>query len=400
MTDTIPTKLTDHQMEAADAVLKGLKRKQRVMVLTGPAGSGKTTLMRALIPMVEEHGYDCVLVAPTGKAAVRLTQLTGRPATTIHSPLYQKKHETSDGDLEFARPQAVGGATALVICDEASMLGSQVFGDLIDHLPNGACLLCVGDREQLPPVKDTWGPDFVNPTAHLDEVHRQALESPILELATGIREGFDWRLYDAGEERTDYLRVPVMGLEEAVNWYVGCRTAKVDAVLLTYLNNTRIELNRLIRERLGRTTMLEVGDRLVCVRNNRQDLQYIANGTLKEVAGIVDFGMSDIRDVTFTDGTNACVSTYNLGVHGGGGTPLLRQYRNSLHDRLMLAEYGECLTVHKSQGSQWDAVGIFHDFGWTATREQEDMTGKEFYRRLMYTAVTRAAKELVIFDAK
>lgn len=387
--------LSEDQEVARNAVLKAITNGQTRMVLTGPAGSGKTTLMRTLISDLEVLGRPVTLLAPTGKAATRLAELTGRETSTIHRPLYRKVVEDSSGQLHFSDSQAVAGYKAVVIVDEASMLGTKVFGDLTYTLPKGAQLLCVGDREQLEPVNDTWGPDFTNPTAALSKVHRQALESPILALATDVRNGKFWRNFVCPPDKKGYERIRRIGLPDVVEWLVKRREAGEDTVLVTYMNRTRQMLNYLIRERYNRKLPIEVGDRIVCKRNNA-DLG-CWNGEIRVVQAVeIDHDRGGCADVKWTDGTGALIVPWLLQEQNGGDRD---SFRIALHmigqefkSEIMQAEYGECLTIHSAQGSQWKNVGIVHDFDYL---QQKDAA---LYRRLMYTAITRAVENLVIFE--
>jgi exodeoxyribonuclease-5 len=386
--------LSDDQEAARKAVLEAAQDGEHVMVLTGPAGSGKTTLTRVIIDDFEALHRVVTLLAPTGKAATRLAELTGRSASTVHRPLYRRVHEDASGALHFSQTQSVAGFDALVIIDEASMLGTQLFADLFKDLPRGAQVLCVGDREQLEPVNDTWGPDFENPTAALTHVHRQALESPILDLATHVRLGGFWRAFDP-RGRVGYERRKRACLSDVVQWFVESRNAGQDVVLLTYTNRTRQALNEMVREAYGRRETIEPGDRILCKRNNLP--LGVWNGEVREVERVeVDLEGGGFARVVWTDGKKALIIPWLLREQNGGDQKsflyALAMIGKDMKDDIMRAEYGECLTVHASQGSQWKKVGIVHDFDFAQRND------KEFYRRLMYTAITRASEELVIFE--
>ena len=137
--------------------------------------------------------------------------------------MQEERTERGRTRLVFDGKQAPCPPGGLVICDEASMVDERLHRDLLDHLPPGAQLLYVGDREQLPPVEGTWGPDFTTPTAVLETIHRQAEQSPILSLATAIREGRRWSGWVEGEcER---------GGGDPVGWL--CERLDSDATLIT-----------------------------------------------------------------------------------------------------------------------------------------------------------------------
>lgn len=400
--------LSPDQQAARVAVLDALQSGARELVLSGPAGSGKTTLMRTLLADLDGAGRQVVLLAPTGKAAARLRDLTGRDTSTIHRPLYKRVIERPDGGVEFEGAKAVAGGRAVVVCDEASMIGSRLYGDLLTRLPASVQLLCVGDREQLPPVNDTWGAAFESPTALLTAVHRQAEGSPIIRLATAIRQGAPWSQIQP--DGVAYSREAAT-IDQVAGWAALQRALGVDCTLLTFSNRTRQALNLATRAARGFTDPLHRGDVIVCTRNSH-DLG-LFNGETRTIA---DFGYTvldrvvvdndswdvdlepwrDVAAVDWLEGGSAWLLDDTL--DGGPAPSLWREIQDHAErdqrKRLIMAEYGECLTVHKSQGSQWDTVALVHD------RALDGLAGKEpdTYRRLMYTAVTRAAKSLVIFE--
>ncbi len=398
--------LSPDQDQALSTLFSALKCGERTLVLAGPAGTGKTTLVRRFL---DDVGRPVTMIAPTGKAAARLTQVTGRPAKTVHSLLYGRVFEDEDGDPVFSNPRAVTrDQRGVVVCDEASMMGKKVTEELERHLPDGVQILYVGDREQLQPVRDTWGPDFDDPTAILTKVHRQASESAIIRLATFVRKGYPWRVLEPfGNYTCNSSR---KGLENAARWLMQARLKNASATLLTYTNDTRRALNRMVREMLGRRGPICVGDSLVCRRNCFG--AEIMNG---EVVVVEDFKVVMKSDDPFAEASemveaSTMVKMRVLTDSGKRRTvytspPLLAEGgdRDQWQDAMdqvtcdpklvMQAEYGECLTVHSSQGSEWDHVGVVVDDAFEGvSRRSEDE-----HRRLLYTAVTRAAKRLVVF---
>jgi len=370
-----------------DAIAAG----EREMVLIGPAGSGKTTLMRAVIAWAEQH-RNVALMAPTGKAASRLREVTGKPASTIHRLLYEKALNDVDGNLVFLDVRAVAPIGSLVIVDEASMIGKQLHADFMLKMAADVQVLYVGDREQLPPVKDAVGPRMDKPTTLLTQVHRQALESPIIRMATAVRNGEKWTT--AAKLELDSPDVDLLGEDDAVDWLIERRKAGIDATLLCFSNATRAELNTKIRDKMKRTEPLEVGDTFICLRNNTTI--GLMNGDTRTVAAIDDLG--DMLRVYWTSPDNG--SAIVVPRHIEAGSPL-GDWRWILDDmpdagyrkQAIPVDYGECITVHKSQGSQWSEVGIVHcgSLSWFSKKEPVQ------YRKLMYTAITRAAKRLAIF---
>lgn len=391
--------LSPDQQQARNDILAAVHSGEREIVLSGPAGSGKTTLMRQVLEDLRELRRQTALLAPTGKAAARLRDTTGAETSTIHRALYKTVRESETGAVEFADPQTVARRGGVIVCDEASMVGRNLAKDLIGSLPAGAQILWVGDREQLPPVQDTWGANFANPTALLTQVHRQAEHSPIIRLATAVRRGDDWRRIPMA---TGYSRMRCTR-EQAAAWLVGQRMFGADATLVTFSNATRRQLNALVRAQSGRSGLLDAGDHIVCTRN--QYPRGIWNGEVFAVrdcwpepvqtwsvdgVGMIDLTCADTSGGEFLVWPEALDGTADSAAWRAMDDQLEKRDRN----RLVRCEYGECLTVHKSQGSQWDVVGLVHDKALDAMQDRDPET----YRRLVYTAVTRAAKELVIFE--
>lgn len=393
--------LSKDQQYAFDLIFKAVQAGERELVLSGPAGSGKTSLVRFIIEKLEEQGRRVVLMAPTGKAAARLTEVTGRQTNTVHSLLYGQVFEDGDGKIAFARPRSVvrgdTSSSTVVICDEASMLGRHIHEEILRWLPDGVALLCVGDREQLKPVMDTWGPDFDNPTACLTEIHRQAEGSPIIQLATAIRKGQPWRsIRPDGKHYQRVSVVPGLGADRAADWLARVRLARASGTLITYTNRTRKSANDLVRQKLEWKTSLSVGDTLVCTKNCHW--AGIMNGETLCVSGYEvvhcygeDDEPSNLVRLNVSRNVRPFTAPSLLGGADGGEWDEAEIGTNVDNKHVMRAEYGECLTCHKSQGSEWTNVGIIIDYAFEHSMSEAD------FRRTLYTAVTRAKKKVVIF---
>ena len=396
---TAPTlTLSPGQVEALDRVTAHLARGASAgpAVLVGPAGTGKTTLMGALVQRLgSRRQVRCA--APTGRAAkVLATKLAawGVPAgaTTIHRALYGAPSEAEDGTLDFGEARAPIGPGGVLVIDEASMIGETIHADILAHLPPRASLLYVGDREQLPPVGEGWGPDFALPTAALTEVHRQALESPIVRIATDIRQG--GRLPRVGDGA---FRREAATYAEIAAWAATARREGRDAVVLAATNHARALINARTRRALGLEGDVVVGDRLVVAFNSYD--AGLMNGELIDVIGVAPI---DDRRVAVSTLCGRTITVYRQ--HVGGQ---LRGWREEVrgdlerddpcqHPDPVHVDHGWCLTVHKAQGSEWREVALVLDRGLRSWCERDPQTG----RRLLYTGVTRARDTLHAFDAR
>lgn len=387
--------LSSDQSTAMDALFAAISRGERVLVLTGAAGTGKTFLMGFFAREARSLGWKLVYLAPTGKAALKLSQSVKTQASTVHSRLYKTVTENVDGDPVFSDPQPVGSERTIVICDEASMISEYIHKDLVRTLYEGSVLLYVGDREQIEPVVGKWGPDFDHPTAVLERVHRQALGSPIIQVATILRTGGKLPTEDIGEA---YKR-PSGSLKLAAQWMSRELGRGEDAVVLSWTNDARHRVNKLVRHQMGYhgKSPLEPGEQAVVLYNNK--FLQRNNGETFIVESIAPFGNHGILKVKAADGRLLFVQRDLIGSDLSKFKAWCEKHKNAFDVRMVAhIDYGYGLTIHKSQGSEYEKVLVILDgkTKWVARRSSENAVS---LRRLLYTAATRAKKQLIILDA-
>lgn len=420
--------LSEDQSEAAAAILSAIQSGKQTMVLRGPAGTGKTTLMKALALMVQDMLGLCVAyVAPTGKAASRLREiLGGTPVYTVHRALYgaPDEEESTEDDLVFGAPHAPCGPNTVLICDEASMVSKGLYADMVRMLPGSSFLLFVGDHEQIPPVdlgentEPPWGPDFLDPTAELTVIHRQAAGSPIIQYATHIREGgdpLDARFTDMSNDQGSVQIMRWSSVDAATRWLIDKRKAGADAILITYTNQLRQECNDKVRAGRGlkflgdKPGRIRVGDRLVVCANNHE--LGLMNG---EVFEVEDLGVEeDVQQLgPLYDGLRlgGChrarvnIVRQMVGEKQFHYRQLLQrtEYRRELLERekhdgwaveFIHVDYGECLTGHRCQGSQWDEVSVVWNRSVWGMRYHDP----DAFRRWLYTCVTRGVSAVTVW---
>lgn len=385
---------------------------KQVFHFFGYAGTGKTTLARHLAEGIDG---EVLFGAYTGKAAHVLKTKGCLNAATIHSMIYHSRDKSRarlkqlekdltelidrmiatgvndiDGDKKvkelrrqikeeadnadqpmfIKNPDSVVKDASLIIIDECSMVDGRMGEDLLSF---GTKVLVLGDPAQLPPVGGAgYFTENVKPDIMLTEIHRQAQESPILRMATKVRNMEPLEIGDWGD-----------------NCYVHPTGTKLDAdqilnfdQVLVGKNVTRHASNSKIRRLKGIEDAFPVlEDRLVCLRNN-SDLGLL-NGQIfyvSDVTGVMDNKV--FMSITPEDG----IASVEVAAHEhyflGKGEELKWFEKKEAQE----FDFGYALTVHKSQGSQWGSVAVFDESG----------CFKKDRHRWLYTAITRAADDVTV----
>ncbi len=346
--------------------------------LFGYAGTGKTTLARHIAEGVDG---DVLFAAFTGKAAQVLRSKGAKKASTIHSLIYRPRGEETVEDEETGRKsvlpmfslnrQSAVAKADLIIIDECSMVDEELGRDLMSF---GTPILVLGDPGQLPPVSGGGFFTEHEPDILLEEVHRQARDNPIIDIAQSVREGKQIMLGDYGStariiSKSDITSDLVLDADQ----------------VLVGTNRTRRRYNLRLRELKGFDGPLPAaGDKLVCLRND--NAKGLLNGSLWQVTSAprtVKQSMNLLvrAEEEGIERTSAKIKVLKA-VFEEPGAEIPWQLRRK-HDDF---DYGYALTVHKAQGSQWDNVVLF----------DESYAFREHAQRWLYTAITRAAEQLTI----
>ena len=358
-----------------------------VSVITGGPGTGKTTIIKCLMELADARGMECALCAPTGRAAKRLAETTGRNAQTIHRLIGM---DISSGKPVYRMNESNPLSADIIVVDEISMADVYIFNALLKAVKPSAKVVLVGDKDQLPSVSpgnvlaDIIASDLT-PVTYLTEIYRQDADSLIVVNAHRINEG---KMPTIRNSSKDFFYINKQAPESIVSDVVSLVTER----LPKYFHITPADIQVLAPMKKG-PTGVEVLNR---------ELQASLNPTGKETV---------IGGVTFRDGDKVMhtVNNYDLewrrgteegtGVFNGDvGTikDIVRgelivefddgrivEYDRASQEDLMLAY---AVSVHKSQGSEFPAVILALGGG----------SGMLFNRNLLYTAVTRAKNVVVI----
>lgn len=442
--------------EGQNALLDKLSRfiispvERKAFILLGYAGTGKTSMMAALVQAYKELQQKVVLLAPTGRAAKVLSRYAHTPAYTIHKFIYRQKKL---GEEVFSLNDNLYKNT-LFIVDESSMISgirdNQTFGSgiLLDDLVkyvysgDGCSLLLLGDNAQLPPIGTELSPALreeymakysLNITTHtLTEVARQALDSGILSNATTLRHVALNPHNSAGKDMWGYLQQSadlemISGSDFIEKIEESYRDIGAEQTIILTRTNKRTNIyNQGIRARiLWREEEIENGDRLMVSKNNYfwtekyENLPFLANGDMLEISRLRNiremygFHFADaqlraldydweIDAVIWLDTLHSDSPEMNNGLHRELFGRIAEDYPELAHNRKTLIEtiyqspyynalqvrFAYAVTGHKSQGGQWKHVYIDPYKGGELHADEEG-----FYRWL-YTAVTRASEKV------
>ena len=387
----------DNNISYAETQIEAITQavKSRLLVISGGPGTGKTTIVNAIVSIYKRMGLTCLLAAPTGRAANRMTEVTGEDASTIHR-LLQCGPDPHSGELVFMKNADDPLKTDAVIIDEMSMVDLELFYHLLSAIPENARIILVGDPDQLPPI----GPGFpfsdiirsgAIPCVILTEIFRQAQESLIVMNAHRVNSG---QMPELRDRKRDFFFLPAKNEEEVAQTILSLCTTRLPQnmgilpdqiqVLTPTKKGSAGTANLNLRLQIGLNPAapnkrekqfgpyaFREGDRVMQVRNNYDILWKSADGS-QVGTGIFNGDVGVIAEID----------------------PQMEQLRivfdgkEALYDfsQLIELEPAYAMTVHKSQGSEYRAVILA---AWNSSPYL-------LKRSVLYTAITRAKELLII----
>ncbi len=456
---TLGHKPTNSQYLAIDKLFDFINDREKFCVfnLKGYAGTGKTSLISALVKVLNEIKIKTVLLAPTGRAAKVLSNYSNKRASTIHKCIYRKKttkKANSNFDLNFNAHK-----DTIFIVDEASMIsnneyGNNLFGSgrLLDDLlsfvfnDNNCRLILLGDTAQLPPIGTNLSPALDDNylrvmgmkiySVELTDVVRQDENSGILENANLIRNILADKNYKLPKiELKEYNDIKNISGVDLLDELESCysKYGENETKIICRSNKYANKYNLGIRNRiLWKEEDISYGDLLMVVKNNYSwlpkdaEIDFIANGDIIEVIGIgkryelyghkyIDLTVKFIDYPNLEIDVKAILDTINIeapAMNNNYYSDLYQQLQidyediadsNKRHEEILKDPYynalqikfAYALTCHKSQGGQWKAV--FIDYGWL---NFDNMQQEEIYQflRWLYTAFTRPTEKLYMVN--
>ena len=373
------------------AVEKGM------LILTGGPGTGKTTTLNGILRFFEEDGLKVALAAPTGRAAKRMSEVTGRNAKTIHR-LLEVEWDKNDRP-QFSRNARNPLEANAVILDELSMVDITLFSSFLEALPIGCRLIMVGDSDQLPPVgAGNVLHDLISsgeiPVVELKEVFRQAMESLIVENAHRIVKG-DAPILNVSDKDFFFIQneSPFLAAKTVTDL---CTARLPKAYGYSPLDNIQVicpsrmgdsgtyNLNRMLQSALNPQdtakaeitvagTVFREGDKVMQTRNN-YNIEWTSSDS--EGTGIFNGDIGMLRKIDMRTRTVDIIFDDRKAVFP--------------FESLQELELAYAVTVHKSQGNEFDVVVM----------PVAGVPPRLAYRNLLYTGVTRAKKMLVLVGSK
>jgi len=373
------------------------------ITIGGYAGTGKTSLVPEIKKIVEQINggefFSAALVAFTGKASSVIRDKFGGNISsadhvgTIHSLIYRPVFEFDD----TVKKKVITGwkrnnyiSEDIIIIDEASMVSKPVWDDLLSF---GIPIVAIGDHGQLPPVSKNKFNLMDKPNLKLTNIHRQALNSPIISLSQQVRRTgiIPHGIHSNTVFKLRWDDPQCQRIWNQINF-------DTDVIVLCGMNSTRTALNKSIRDSLGYSNPNPYpGERVICLKNNHNS--GIMNGQLGSLMWLTHLNREIYKMTVEMDGGEIYSTASHKCCFGEEKyesmwemypTPkrIIISLKRGGFKSLDFFDFGYTISVHRSQGSEWDKVVLFE--------ERSNHWDDEFYQRWLYTGVTRAKHKLFI----
>ncbi len=388
--------LAENQREAVRAAIN-----EGILIITGGPGTGKTTTIKTIIRLFENNQLEVLLAAPTGRAAKRMQEATGREAKTIHR-LLEYGFGDNEEDTFFQKNEESPLECDAIIIDEVSMIDILLMNNLLKAIAEGTRVILVGDVDQLPSVgpgnvlRDIIDSEAI-PVVRLNEIFRQAQESMIVVNAHRINKGEaptfnakDKDFFLIRQDQQEEILSTILELcSERLPKYAGYSSFEGIQVLspmkkgVCGVLNLNVELQKILNpphprkiEKQYRDITYRIGDKVMQIKNNYQLKWYALSDFQKEGEGVFNGDLGTILNI---DNEEQCMEVVFDGER-------LVRYDYAMLDEL---EHAYALTVHKSQGSEFPILVMPITYG----------PPMLLTRNLLYTALTRA-REMVVLVGK
>lgn len=391
--------LNEKQKQGLEIAISRYKNKEHYTVISGYAGTGKSTLVKFIVSALPniDPDEDVIYTSFTGKATQVLQKKGNKNVSTLHKLLFESIPKP---DGTFFRKPVEFIPYKIVIVDECSMVPKELLQRLIKY---NVHIICLGDPGQLPPINKNEDNHLLDhPHIFLNEIMRQEAESEIINLTMNIRAGKPLTHYQGKE-------VQVLNKDELTTGML----LWADQIICAK-NETRIALNNQMRDLLGKSGGPQDGDKVICLKNNWDIYSVNDNPLVNGTIGYLKDSFStyinlprqitsngqpkklDILTANFISDTGEDYGILNMDkqliITGVPGLDWKTSYKmgrnwrfqNKIPDQFT---YGYAITCHKSQGSEWDNVLVI---------EEGFPFEKEEHKQWLYTACTRASKKLVI----
>ena len=415
-----------------------------IFILDGYAGTGKTTIISALIKTLPYYNIRTELLAPTGRAAKVLSNRSLQKAYTIHKKIYYT--QTDDYSNISLKLKENKNHHTLYIIDEASMIGEgdNLLSDLFSYVKSGVKnkVILLGDKAQLPPIGNNesfaLNPNylrqrFFEPIEYyqLTQVVRQALQSGILKNAANIRWALNNKLQlpiFKTQNHKDFKQIESFDFEDTLaNQYR--QIGEKEVVVVTRSNFAANQLNQYIRNRiLEKENIIDIGEKLMSIRNNyywqteNEYSDFIANGDIVEITNIYSyeekfgFNFANI-EARINDNKTPIELTIMLDTLSEKQAHLSQEKERQLYNSIfsyyqkdcnnkalihkavkedkyfnaLQVKFSKAITCHKAQGGDWHTAFILNEVQASEAINQD-------YFRWLYTAITRAREQIFLVN--